>query len=113
MGARDEQHHHDEEAGLEVQEQADDHAAGEDGEQRVVRDAERFLDVFVRQVCRHGGDRDESHQHELAHAHLGQEIELFLPLGHRILPFVLAVILRVCARAFKLKFGHVEGLREG
>ncbi len=113
VGARDEQHHHDEQAGLEVQEQADDHAAGEDREQRGVRDAERFFDVFVRQVGRHRGDRDEAHQDELAHAQLRQKIELFFPFGHRFLPFVLAVILRVCARVFKLKFGHVEGLREG
>ena len=39
-----------------------------------------------RQVGEHRGDRDQTHQDQLADAQLGQEIELFLLLRHPLLP---------------------------
>src|SRR5207302_4608443 len=107
VGGTDEEHHDDEESRLRIKEEADDHAARHDREQRVVRNAERFLDVFVGQVRHHGGNKQEAAQDQFLDAELCKKIEFFLPLGHRLLPLVLAAILRVCARAFKLKLINV------
>src|SRR4029079_9425656 len=82
----DEQDDRDEQAGAQVEEQADDHRDAEHGDQGGAADAEGVLDVFFRQVGENRGDRDETHQDQLADAQLAQEIQLFLLLRHPLLP---------------------------
>src|SRR6185436_15554169 len=67
-------------------EQADDHRDAEHRDQGGAADSEGVFDVLFRQVCEHRGDRDETHQDQLANAQLAQEIQLFLLLRHPLLP---------------------------
>ena len=89
MPAANPQHHRDEQAGPQVQEQADDHRDAEAGHQQAAVQAERFLDVLFRQVGGHRADQDETHQDQLADAQPRQEIQTFLLL-FRHLPYPLS-----------------------
>ena len=78
VGARDQDHHGDEEEELQVQEQADDDRDPEHRDQGVGAHAERLLHELLRQVGKHRGEGDQGRQDQLSDAQAAEEIKPFL-----------------------------------